>query len=135
MKRKRIDLGEEESAKRAESGPTAGSSTAVNPLTHRPFSPNYWKIFETRKTLPVYAQREEFRAMLASTQCMILVGETGSGTDRRAAAATKHARATRCHSSAAMLTCVPLCVCVFPLSPCRQDDSDPSVLRARWLHR
>ncbi|MDO9333693.1 MAG: hypothetical protein Q7T57_04135 [Dehalococcoidales bacterium] len=56
---------------------------STNPLTHRPFSPNYWRIFETRKTLPVYAQREQFKEMLASAQCMILVGETGSGSVAR----------------------------------------------------
>lgn len=82
-KRKRLDLGDESVSKKqftaAAAAAAAGGNPTINPLTGRPFSPNYWKIFETRKGLPVYAQREEFRAMLASTQCMILVGETGSG--------------------------------------------------------
>jgi hypothetical protein len=108
-KRKRLDLGDG-AAGSVSGGPekkqftgvavsassTAGGASSassaggrVNVLTGRPYSPNYWKIFETRKTLPVYAQREEFKQMLASTQCMILVGETGSGsgahqTDERA---------------------------------------------------
>ena len=89
-KRKRLDLSEDGAgaSKKQFQPPTAPSASSsyatgsgANPLTGKPFSPNYWKIFETRKTLPVYAQREEFREMLASTQCMILVGETGSGSD------------------------------------------------------
>ena len=63
----------------------AASSSASNKtsmLTGKPYSSNYWRIFETRKTLPVYAQRQEFSNMLANTQCMILVGETGSGSDK-----------------------------------------------------
>jgi HrpA-like RNA helicase len=50
-----------------------------NPLNGRAWSPNYYKLLETRKGLPVYAQRDEFTAKLKSAQAMILVGETGSG--------------------------------------------------------
>lgn len=86
-KRQRLDLGGEAGPALKKQQFVAGSAAAasasssgVNPMTGRPFSDNYWKIFETRKTLPVYAQRKEFSDMLASTQCMILVGETGSGS-------------------------------------------------------
>ena len=95
-KRQRLDLGGEAgpALKKQQfvggsaSAAAASSSSGVNPMTGRPFSDNYWKIFETRKTLPVYAQRKEFSDMLASTQCMILVGETGSGSVDDAAACT-----------------------------------------------
>jgi hypothetical protein len=65
----------------------------VNPVTGRPLSANYWRIFETRKNLPVYGQRAEFSKMLANTQCMILVGETGSGS---VGATSSLCRARRC---------------------------------------
>jgi pre-mRNA-splicing factor ATP-dependent RNA helicase DHX15/PRP43 len=48
-----------------------------NPLNGSKWSPNYYKILETRKGLPVYAQRDEFTAKLSLGQVMILVGETG----------------------------------------------------------
>ena len=72
-KRQRIDLSDGTSASR----PSASNN--CNPLNGKPFTDEYYKILETRKGLPVYAQRQEFKDMLASTQCMILVGETGSG--------------------------------------------------------
>lgn len=139
-KRKRLDLGDESVSKKqftaGAAAAAAGGNPTINPLTGRPFSPNYWKIFETRKGLPVYAQREEFRAMLASTQCMILVGETGSGyetppnttehtttthdhnttqqhTNRERASDTMHGNGG---NSTYVSTCVCVCLlCVFVL--------------------
>ena len=51
----------------------------MSPLTGRPYSEQYFSILEVRKSLPVWKQREEFLAMLARSQTMVLVGETGSG--------------------------------------------------------
>ena len=54
-------------------------ATTTNPLTNRPYSNRYYDILEQRKKLPVWEQRDEFFAMLAKNQTIVLVGETGSG--------------------------------------------------------
>lgn len=51
----------------------------VNPYTGKPYSIRYYEIYEKRRTLPVWQQKQDFREMLASNQIIILVGETGSG--------------------------------------------------------
>ena len=94
-KRKRLDLGdlseqgppkeprvEDKSASSSSNSSAGGSSSnesKTNPLTMKPYSANYFKILETRKNLPVYAQKDEFAQKLRSNQVLILVGETGSG--------------------------------------------------------
>ncbi|KAF8465792.1 P-loop containing nucleoside triphosphate hydrolase protein [Russula ochroleuca] len=50
-----------------------------NPFTRLPHSPQYLKILEARKKLPVFAQMEEFYEMFTKHQIIVLVGETGSG--------------------------------------------------------
>ncbi|KAH0980740.1 hypothetical protein GBA52_007917 [Prunus armeniaca] len=40
---------------------------------------SYYEILEKRKTLPVWQQKDEFLKALKANQCIILVGETGSG--------------------------------------------------------
>ncbi|MCJ1343521.1 DEAH-box ATP-dependent RNA helicase prp43 [Peltigera leucophlebia] len=59
-------------AKEAENGPN-------NPFTGKPLSPQYISILETRRNLPVHAQRDEFLEMYHNSQILIFVGETGSG--------------------------------------------------------
>jgi pre-mRNA-splicing factor ATP-dependent RNA helicase DHX15/PRP43 len=54
-------------------------AATVNPYTGRPFSKRYFDILKLRKNLPVYMQKAEFTAKLASSQVLVLVGETGSG--------------------------------------------------------
>ncbi|KAI0804490.1 P-loop containing nucleoside triphosphate hydrolase protein [Irpex lacteus] len=51
----------------------------VNPFTRQPHTPQYKKILEVRKKLPVYAQMEEFYKMYNENQIIVLVGETGTG--------------------------------------------------------
>jgi HrpA-like RNA helicase len=51
----------------------------VNPYTLREYSQRYWDIFEQRKKLPVMEHRDKFMDIMKSSQCMVLVGETGSG--------------------------------------------------------
>ncbi|KAL5983443.1 hypothetical protein ACLOJK_017528 [Asimina triloba] len=53
--------------------------TPANPWTGRPYSQRYFEIFEKRKTLPVWQQKDEFMQALKESQSLILVGETGSG--------------------------------------------------------
>lgn len=59
-------------AEKAEDGPN-------NPFTGKPLSPTYFKILETRRRLPVHAQRERFLKAYQENQFLVLVGETGSG--------------------------------------------------------
>lgn len=51
----------------------------VNPYTGQPFSNKYHTIYKKRITLPVFEYREDFMRLLANNQCIVLVGETGSG--------------------------------------------------------
>ncbi len=115
MKRQRVELGngaasasEEQPSKKGWSGGASSGDELIsvtnmpkpgdnNPLTDQPLSANYWRIFETRKSLPVYSQRAEFSKMLASTQCMILVGETGSGSAN--ASSSTQARGNASHAA------------------------------------
>ncbi|KAF8550698.1 P-loop containing nucleoside triphosphate hydrolase protein [Imleria badia] len=51
----------------------------VNPFTKAPHTPQYKKILEARKKLPVYTQMDEFYNMFNAHQIIVMVGETGSG--------------------------------------------------------
>ncbi|KAI3611400.1 atp-dependent rna helicase prp43 [Moniliophthora roreri] len=51
----------------------------INPFTKQPHTPQYKKILETRKKLPVYGQMDGFLTMFSNNQIIVLVGETGSG--------------------------------------------------------
>ncbi|KZT01300.1 P-loop containing nucleoside triphosphate hydrolase protein [Laetiporus sulphureus 93-53] len=51
----------------------------INPFTKQPLTPQYKKILEVRKKLPVYAQMNEFLKMFSDNQVIVMVGETGSG--------------------------------------------------------
>ncbi|EJT98247.1 P-loop containing nucleoside triphosphate hydrolase protein [Dacryopinax primogenitus] len=51
----------------------------VNPFTNKPYSTQFKKILEARKKLPVYAQMDEFFQLFNNNQCVVMVGETGSG--------------------------------------------------------
>lgn len=78
MERKRkLDLQDDVAAAAAKLKESLLSRT--NPYTGRPFTPKYWEIFETRKTLPVYEHKEKFQELMRNHQIVVLVGETGSG--------------------------------------------------------
>eukprot|EP00276_Gloeochaete_wittrockiana_P016285 CAMPEP_0184349888 /NCGR_PEP_ID=MMETSP1089-20130417/37332_1 /TAXON_ID=38269 ORGANISM="Gloeochaete wittrockiana, Strain SAG46.84" /NCGR_SAMPLE_ID=MMETSP1089 /ASSEMBLY_ACC=CAM_ASM_000445 /LENGTH=713 /DNA_ID=CAMNT_0026682391 /DNA_START=68 /DNA_END=2209 /DNA_ORIENTATION=+ len=57
----------------------AATKGKINPYNQRPFSSRYFEIFEKRKSLPVYEQKEQFIKLLSENQIIVLVGETGSG--------------------------------------------------------
>ena len=61
-----------EDAEKAEDGP-------LSPLTRKPLSASYFKILDTRRKLPVHAQRAEFLKLYQESQFLVFVGETGSG--------------------------------------------------------
>jgi len=44
-----------------------------------PFSPKYWELYRKRTTLPVWEYKDKFIDTLNKNQCLVLVGETGSG--------------------------------------------------------
>ncbi|KAI3413612.1 Pre-mRNA-splicing factor ATP-dependent RNA helicase ddx-15 [Globodera pallida] len=50
-----------------------------NPLSGRPYSQRFWDLLKKRMGLPVWEYREKFLDLLNKTQCITLVGETGSG--------------------------------------------------------
>ena len=59
-------------AKVAEDGPE-------NPFTGGQLSDRYFSILQTRRGLPVHAQRQEFLDLYQKSQILVFVGETGSG--------------------------------------------------------
>jgi len=44
-----------------------------------PFTPKYWELYRKRTTLPVWEYKDKFIDTLNKNQCLVLVGETGSG--------------------------------------------------------
>lgn len=51
----------------------------INKYTGRPFSAKFWQILEKRKKLPVWEYYKQFTELVKKNQCVVLVGETGSG--------------------------------------------------------
>ena len=51
----------------------------VNPLTQKPWSEKFKTILKKRLNLPVWEYRDEFIKVTRENQCVVLVGETGSG--------------------------------------------------------
>ncbi|KAG1872440.1 P-loop containing nucleoside triphosphate hydrolase protein [Suillus subalutaceus] len=51
----------------------------INPFTNQPYTAQYRKILEGRKTLPVFAHMAEFYKIFNKHQIIIMIGETGSG--------------------------------------------------------
>jgi len=57
----------------------AKSAQGINPYTGMPHTQKYYEIFRKRVGLPVWEYREKFFTLLKENQCIVLVGETGSG--------------------------------------------------------
>lgn len=51
----------------------------LNMYTGLPYTPRYNELLKKRITLPVFEYRADFMRLLAQHQCIVLVGETGSG--------------------------------------------------------
>lgn len=95
MSKRRIEVGETYSkpkkiANPPSEGPTAvvtpgGSgalpkqNTTINPYTTKPYSQRYFNLYKKRITLPVFEYQVDFMRLLNDHQCIVLVGETGSG--------------------------------------------------------
>lgn len=51
----------------------------INPLNGSVYTQNYHNILKKRVLLPVFDYRSDFMRLLSEHQCIVLVGETGSG--------------------------------------------------------
>ncbi|KAI6021018.1 hypothetical protein EDC04DRAFT_392333 [Pisolithus marmoratus] len=51
----------------------------INPFTKAYHTPQYQKILQARRKLPVYSQMDQFLKMFSENQIIVMVGETGSG--------------------------------------------------------
>ncbi|KAH8389917.1 hypothetical protein KR200_003947 [Drosophila serrata] len=51
----------------------------MNPLTNKPYSQRYQNLYKKRISLPVFEYQADFMRLLSQHQCIVLVGETGSG--------------------------------------------------------
>ncbi|XP_025418532.1 pre-mRNA-splicing factor ATP-dependent RNA helicase DHX15 isoform X3 [Sipha flava] len=59
--------------------PTSSAQLQTNPYTNLPYTPKYFELLKKRIQLPVFEYKEEFMSLLKNNQCIVLVGETGSG--------------------------------------------------------
>eukprot|EP01053_Blabericola_migrator_P012582 Blabericola_migrator_1__12581@NODE_7_length_25668_cov_124_338502_g6_i0_p4_GENE_NODE_7_length_25668_cov_124_338502_g6_i0NODE_7_length_25668_cov_124_338502_g6_i0_p4_ORF_typecomplete_len746_score130_95Flavi_DEAD/PF07652_14/1_2e30HA2/PF04408_23/1_7e28OB_NTP_bind/PF07717_16/3_3e18DEAD/PF00270_29/1_3e15Helicase_C/PF00271_31/4_4e11AAA_22/PF13401_6/2_1e10AAA_19/PF13245_6/6_7e09SRP54/PF00448_22/1_1e06ResIII/PF04851_15/7_4e05Herpes_ori_bp/PF02399_15/2_9e05AAA_30/PF13604_6/0_00091PPV_E1_C/PF00519_17/0_0013 len=50
-----------------------------NPLTNVPYSARYYELLAQRQKLPAFEARKQFLKTVKKNQCVVLVGETGSG--------------------------------------------------------
>ncbi|XP_039282259.1 putative pre-mRNA-splicing factor ATP-dependent RNA helicase PRP1 [Nilaparvata lugens] len=51
----------------------------TNPFSGLPYTKRYHEFYQKRITLPVFEYKDEFMRLLRENQCIVLVGETGSG--------------------------------------------------------
>lgn len=51
----------------------------TNPFNMRPYSQRFHQLYKKRITLPVFEYQADFMRLLNNHQCIVLVGETGSG--------------------------------------------------------
>lgn len=61
------------------SGFTQVAVGSVNPYTGLPYTQRYHELYRKRIGLPVFEYRADFTRILSEHQCIVLVGETGSG--------------------------------------------------------
>jgi len=78
-RKRRIKLDSDDIAKRNKASLDARQSSGVNPWTGRAYSPRYQSILQTRLKLPVYKFQSQLLEAVASSQTVVVEGETGSG--------------------------------------------------------
>lgn len=66
-------------AKKHKASLHARQSSEINPWTGRAYSPRYQSILQTRLKLPVYQFQSQLLEKVASSQTVVVEGETGSG--------------------------------------------------------
>ncbi|XP_075165231.1 DEAH-box helicase 15 [Haematobia irritans] len=104
MSKRRIDVGETYANKYKKDEPAPSTSAAsagtaapsglppqgtmaslnkqpgsINPFNKRPYSQRFFQLYKKRITLPVFEYQADFMRLLNNHQCIVLVGETGSG--------------------------------------------------------
>ncbi|EDW89168.1 putative pre-mRNA-splicing factor ATP-dependent RNA helicase PRP1 [Drosophila teissieri] len=100
MSKRRIEVGETYGSKAKKETEASSSSAAaaagtvaqilggfvpnkqpptMNPLTNTPYSQRYQNLYKKRIALPVFEYQADFMRLLSQHQCIVLVGETGSG--------------------------------------------------------
>ncbi|XP_062130713.1 ATP-dependent RNA helicase DHX15 homolog [Drosophila sulfurigaster albostrigata] len=103
MSKRRIEVGETYTTKRSKYPETEASTSAaaasaagtvaqilggfvpskqpptMNPFTNKPYSTRYQNLYKKRISLPVFEYQADFMRLLSQHQCIVLVGETGSG--------------------------------------------------------
>lgn len=82
MSKRRIDVGDSMSANKKRAANVSSNQKSIitqNPFSGLPFTPKYWELYKKRTALPVWEYKEEFLDTLNKHQCLVLVGETGSG--------------------------------------------------------
>lgn len=55
------------------------TNDGINPWTTQLYSRRWWTILEERSKLPIMEEKKRFKETLLTNQCIVLVGETGSG--------------------------------------------------------
>ncbi|KAL7736499.1 hypothetical protein ACLKA6_019696 [Drosophila palustris] len=101
MSKRRIEVGEtysSKSKKESEASTSAAAASSagtvaqilggfvpsklpptMNPFTNKPYSTRYQNLYKKRIALPVFEYQADFMRLLSQHQCIVLVGETGSG--------------------------------------------------------
>ncbi|XP_037716102.1 putative pre-mRNA-splicing factor ATP-dependent RNA helicase PRP1 isoform X2 [Drosophila subpulchrella] len=98
MSKRRIEVGETYGSKPKKESEASSSTSAagtvaqilggfvpnkqpptMNPLTNKPYSQRYQNLYKKRIALPVFEYQADFMRLLSQHQCIVLVGETGSG--------------------------------------------------------
>mmetsp|Transcript_12823 Transcript_12823/g.27653 ORF Transcript_12823/g.27653 Transcript_12823/m.27653 type:complete len:720 (+) Transcript_12823:96-2255(+) len=78
-RKRKIKLDTDDIAKRNKASLDARQSSEVNPWTGRAYTPRYQSILQTRLKLPVYKFQSQLLEAVASSQTVVVEGETGSG--------------------------------------------------------
>lgn len=115
--------------------PAAEGSSSTNPWTGLPYSAQYFKILETRKTLPVWEQKVAFNNYLRDHQVIVLQGETGSGkTTQVRIELFRLSLMFSCCNFKFNIPCAVrrLLLCYFPALRCFEYESDPASLMCRF---
>lgn len=60
-------------------GSLSRSPGAMNPFNLKPYTARFQQLYKKRITLPVFEYQTDFMRLLNNHQCIVLVGETGSG--------------------------------------------------------
>ncbi|XP_045805555.1 probable pre-mRNA-splicing factor ATP-dependent RNA helicase DEAH2 [Trifolium pratense] len=77
-RKRKLSLFDDSAAATAKMVKTNGNNL-INHWNGKPYSARYYDIFDKRKTLPVWQQKDDFLQVFKDNQTLILVGETGSG--------------------------------------------------------